>query len=102
MTDVGRPLIGSDREDFVFHGRYQRTSVTSTEAAPGLVFGPSEEASARLSHFVEEASRWEDQPLPGISAMADDVDLTEVGKFQFLRQGRVIHMDVAIDGRRYR
>ena len=66
-----------------------------------LAFGSSAEAIARLDHFVTEASRWESMPRPKISQMADDVDQTEVGRFQLMRRGRLVHRALTIDGRRH-
>lgn len=60
------------------------------------------EAHARLDYFVTEACRWESVPRPKISTMADDIEQTEIGRFQLTRSGRLVHLDVAIDGRRHR
>jgi hypothetical protein len=33
--------------------------------------------------------------------MADDVEQTEAGRFQLTRRGRLVFLDVVIDGRRH-
>lgn len=67
-----------------------------------LAFGSPSEASARLDHFIAEACQWESLPRPKLSAMGYDVQQTEVGRFQFTRRGRLVFLDIAIDGRRHR
>ena len=62
-------------------------------AAPDLI--------TRLDHFVTEACHRESLPRPRISQLADDVDQTEAGWFQLTRRGRLVFLDVAIDGRRH-
>lgn len=66
-----------------------------------LAFGSSDEARLRLDYFLTEACRWESIPRPKISPMADDIDQTEAGRFQLTRRGRLVHLDLAIDGRRH-
>jgi Uma2 family endonuclease len=67
-----------------------------------LPFGSAEEARLRFQHFVEEASRWEQKPPPEPSALEAEVEQAEVGRFRFTRQGRRVHLDVAVDARKYR
>ncbi len=79
----------------------RRWEFWDNKARSVLAFGSSAEASVRLGHFVTEACRWESLPPPKISKMAEDVELTEAGRFQLTRQGRLVFLDVAIDGRRH-
>jgi hypothetical protein len=67
-----------------------------------LAFGSNAEAHARLEHFVKEASQWEGIAHPKISAMSADVEQSELGRFQLTRQGRLVFLDVGINGRRYK
>jgi hypothetical protein len=67
-----------------------------------LAFGSAAEATARLDHFLTEACRWEGLPRPKIAQPASDVQQTEVGRFQLTRRGRLVFLDVAVDGRRHR
>jgi Uma2 family endonuclease len=67
-----------------------------------LAFGSPTEARARLDHFIAEACRWEGLPTAKPTSMSDDADRSEIGRFQFTRRGRLVWMDLAIDGRRYK
>ena len=68
-----------------------------------LAFGSAVEARARLEHFVTEACHWEGMPKPSISTNpTDDSDQAAVGRFQLTRRGRLVQLDIAIDGRRYK
>lgn len=90
--------------EYFFHLGHpeRRWEFWDNKARSVLAFGSPAEARTRLDYFVTEACRWESSPLPKISPMADDVELTEVGRFQLTRRGRLVFLDVAIDGRRHR
>ncbi len=61
--------------------------------------GSVEEALARFAHFVEDAARWEQLPVP---ALASGVEQAEVGRFRLTRRGRQVGLEVAVDARLYR
>ena len=44
---------------------------------------------------------WEALPRPKLSPLAEGIEQTEVGRFQFTRRGRLVFMDLAVDGRRH-
>jgi hypothetical protein len=90
--------------EYFFHLGHpeRRWEFWNNRARSVLAFGSGTEANARLDNFIAEACRWESAPRPKLSEMADEVVQTEVGKFQFTRRGRLIFLDVAIDGRRHR
>jgi hypothetical protein len=67
-----------------------------------LAFGSSAEARFRFDHFLTEACRWEDLPRPEVSPMEADVEHAEAGRFQLTRRGRLVYLDIAIDGAKYR
>ncbi|HQU43880.1 MAG: hypothetical protein B7Z73_09495 [Planctomycetia bacterium 21-64-5] len=90
--------------EYFFHLGHpvRRWEFWDNKAHSTLAFGSPVEARARLEHFVTEACRWESLPRPKTSQLADDIEQTEVGRFQLTRRGRVVLLDVVIDGRRHR
>ena len=80
----------------------RRREFRNNKARSVLAFGSPAEASARLDHFLTEACRWEALARPTLSSLAGDVQQTKVGKFQFTRCGRLVFLDVAIDGGQHR
>jgi hypothetical protein len=89
--------------EYFFHLGHpeRRWEFWDNKARSVLAFGSAAEASSRLDYFVTEACRWESLPCPRISQMADDIEQTEAGRFQLTRRGRLVFLDVAIDGRRH-
>ncbi|HUY36306.1 MAG TPA: Uma2 family endonuclease [Pirellulales bacterium] len=79
----------------------RRWEFWDNKARSVLAFGSAAEATARLDHFLTEACRWEALPRPKIAELAGDVRQTEVGRFQLTRRGRLVFLDVAVDGRRH-
>lgn len=79
----------------------RRWEFWDNKARSVLAFGSATEARARLAYFLEEACRWESLPHPKVSDLTDDVQQTEAGRFQLTRRGRLVFLDVAIDGRRH-
>lgn len=67
-----------------------------------LAFGSATEAQARLTRFIPEACAWEGLPNASAQRIAHDTDVAEVGRFQFRRTGRHIHLDVLVDASKYR
>ena len=67
-----------------------------------LPFGSIQEARHRFDHFLEEACRWEQTARPKPSVLDADVEQAEVGRFRLTRRGRIVHFDVAVDGRKFR
>lgn len=88
-----------DKSERIYPER--RWEFWDNKARSVLAFGSAAEARARLDYFLTEACRWESLPRPKISPMADDVEQTEAGRFQLTRHGRLVFLDVAIDGRRH-
>jgi Uma2 family endonuclease len=80
----------------------RRFEIWNNRAPCVLPFGSVGEARVRFAHFVQDACRWEQMPVPQPSVLADDVEQAEVGRFRLTRKGRPVHLDVAVDGRRYR
>ena len=67
-----------------------------------LAFGSDEEARTRLEHFLEDICRWEQVPLARPAALDSGTDVVEIGRFRLTRRGRHVHLDVAVDARKYR
>jgi Uma2 family endonuclease len=90
--------------EYFFHLGHpeRRWEFWDNKARSVLAFGSAVEASARLDYFLTEACDWESLPRPKISSMGEDVEQTEVGRFQLTRRGRLVHLDIAVDGRRHR
>lgn len=89
-------------EYFFLLGHPQRRwEFWNNKAHSMLAFGSAKEAQARLQHFVREAANWEGVSNVNVSSLSRDADQAEVGRFQLTRQGRVVRLDVAVDGRRY-
>ncbi len=89
--------------EYFFHLGHpeRRWEFWDNKARSVLAFGSSAEAHARLGHFATEACRWESLPRVTISQMADDIEVCEAGRFQLTRRGRLVFLDVAIDGSRH-
>jgi len=90
--------------EYFFHLGHpeRRWEFWDNKARSVLAFGSAAEASARLDYFLAEACCWEALPPPKIAQLASDVQHTEVGRFQFTRRGRLVYLDVAVDGRRHK
>lgn len=89
-------------EYFFLLGHPQRRwEFWNNKAHSMLAFGSAKEAQARLQHFAREAANWEGVSNVKISSLSPDADQAEVGRFQLTRQGRVVRLDIAVDGRRY-
>ncbi len=67
-----------------------------------LPFGSAAEAKHRLRQFAEDAGRWEGAEVGEPSEMGADAEQAEVGRFRLTRRGRLVHLDVAADGKLYR
>ncbi len=80
----------------------RRWEFWGNKARSVLAFGSATEARARLDHFLHEACCWEGMPKPRPAATTPDADQAEVGRFQLTRQGRLVFLDVAVDGRRFK
>ena len=90
--------------EYFFHLGHpeRRWEFWDNKARSMLAFGSAVEARARLDHFITEACRWESLSRPKISQLAEDIEQTEIGRFQLTRRGQIVLLDVAIDGRRHR
>jgi hypothetical protein len=90
--------------EYFFHLGHpeRRWEAWGNKARSVLAFGSATEAHARFDHFLTEACRWEAAPRPKVGFVAADAEQSEVGRFQLSRQGRLVFLDVAIDGKRYR
>jgi hypothetical protein len=80
----------------------RRFEIWDNRAPCVLAFGSDEEARRRFDHFLEEICRWEQAPLPRPATPEPDTDVAEVGRFRLTRRGRIVHLDVAVDARKYR
>jgi hypothetical protein len=89
--------------EYFFHLGHpeRRWEFWDNKARSVLAFGSAAEASARLDYFLTEASCWEALPRPKIAQLASAVQQTEAGRFQLTRRGRLVYLDVAVDGRRH-
>jgi hypothetical protein len=90
--------------EYFFHLGHpeRRWEFWGNKAHSVLAFGSAREARARLEHFVTEACQWESLPRPKLTMLAVDVDQAEVGRFRLTRQGRLVFLDVTVDGRKYK
>jgi hypothetical protein len=79
----------------------RRYEIWGNRAPCVLPFGSVQEARLRFGHFLEEACRWEQASVPRPAAIEDDVEQAEVGRFRLTRRGRHVHLDVAVDARKY-
>jgi Uma2 family endonuclease len=80
----------------------RRSEIWNNRAPCMLPFGSAQEARFRFEHFLAEACRWEQQAMPKPSILDPEVEQAEVGRFRLTRKGRIIHVDVAVDGRKFR
>jgi hypothetical protein len=87
---------------FLFGHPERRYEIWNNRVPCVLPFGSTREARTRFSHFLEEAAHWEELPAPRPTAVAKDVEQIEVGRFRLTRHGRHVHVDVAVDARKYR
>lgn len=90
--------------EYFFHLGHpeRRWEFWDNKARSVLAFGSAVEARARLDYFITEACRWESLPHGKTSQLGDDIEVAEIGRFQLTRRGRLVLLDVAIDGRRHR
>jgi hypothetical protein len=80
----------------------RRSEIWNNRAPCFLPFGSIVEARSRFEHFLEEACRWEQTARPKTSVLDANVEQAEVGRFRLTRKGRIVHLDVAVDGRKFR
>jgi len=80
----------------------RRFEIWDNRAPCTLAFGSDEEARTRFGHFLEEICRWEQAPVARPAALDPGTDLAKVGRFRLTRRGRIVHLDVAVDARKYR
>jgi Uma2 family endonuclease len=79
----------------------RRYEIWSNRAPCMLAFGSAEEARLRLEHLLDEAASWEQAARPQTAVLDSDAEQAEVGRFRFTRRGRHVHLDVAVDARKY-
>jgi hypothetical protein len=79
----------------------RRYEIWGNRAPCVLAFGSVAEAQARFGHFLEDAARWEQSPVPRPTRITADAEQAEVGRFRLTRQDRRVSLDVAVDGRKY-
>jgi hypothetical protein len=87
--------------DGIAAARVPARSPTIARGGSVLAFGSSAEVSARFDHFLTEACRSESRSRPRVSQLEDDVQQTEVGRFRLTRRGRLVFLDVVVDGQQY-
>lgn len=104
MRAGGRPFArygqGGIEYSFLMGHPQHRWEFWNNRARSVLAFGSEEEARARLAHFAREAAHWEGLPIgkPNLSAHADQAAF---GRFQLTCCGRLVHCDLAVEGRQY-
>jgi hypothetical protein len=79
----------------------RRYEIWNNRAPCVLAFGSTTEARWRLTHFLEEAASWEQAAPPRTTLLEANVEQAEVGRFRFTRRGRHVHLDVAVEARKY-
>jgi hypothetical protein len=80
----------------------RRFEIWDNRAPCMLAFGSDEEAHLRFEHFFEEICRWEQIPVTKPVALEPGRDVAEAGRFRLTRRGHIVHLDVAVDARKYR
>jgi hypothetical protein len=80
----------------------RRWEIWNNRAPCVLAFGSATEAKLRFTHFLEDICRWERAPLPAAAPAPNDGETAEVGRFRLSRQRHRVHLDVAVDARKYR
>lgn len=80
----------------------RRREIWNNRAPCVLAFGSADEARHRLDHFLLEAARWEDAPVPSAVEHEPDVVTADVGRFHFLRQAHIVRLNVDVDALLYR
>jgi hypothetical protein len=80
----------------------RRREIWGNRAPCVLPFGSPGEAQVRFRHFLEDAARWEQAPAPTPSRPEPGMEQAEVGRFRLTRRGRHVHLEVAVDARKYR
>lgn len=80
----------------------RRWEFWDNKARSVLAFGSHAEASFRFDHFVAETCRWEGLSPPKADDASADMRRAEVGRFELTRRGRLVFLDVRVDGRLYR
>jgi Uma2 family endonuclease len=79
----------------------RRWEFWNNKAQSVLAFGSVKEAAARFDYFLAEACNWEGRQKPK-STSGGDRDQAEIGRFQLRREGRLVYLDIPVDGRRHR
>ncbi len=77
----------------------RRWEIWDNRAPCVIAFCSEEEARLRFKHFAEDICRWEQAPLPKSWA---DCEMVEAGRFRLMRRDRRIHLEIAVDGLKYR
>jgi Uma2 family endonuclease len=67
-----------------------------------LAFGSPIEAKCRFDFFLEEIGLWEGESRLKASCLGNELEVAESGRFRLSRQNRFVHLEVAVDGRKYR
>lgn len=80
----------------------RRFEIWDNRAPCMLAFGSEEEAQSRFRHFLEEICSWEGAPLASPISPEPGIDQAEIGRFHLTRRGHVVHLEVAVDARKYR
>lgn len=90
--------------EYFFHLGHpeHRWEFWNNKAQSVLAFGSVAEASVRFDHFIMEACHWEGKPNPKIGRADAERDQTEIGRFKLKREGRLVFLDIPVDGRRYK
>lgn len=80
----------------------RRREIWNNQSPCFLAFGSAEEASHRLDRFLAEAARWTGTTMPEPVEIEPGIETADVGQFHFIRQGKVVRLNVDVSGLLYR
>lgn len=81
----------------------RRREIWDNRAPCRLAFASEREASTRLASLLADAAAWEGEAAPSpVRQVEPGIETAEVGRFRFVRRGRCVHLDLAVDGMFYR
>jgi len=80
----------------------RRHEIWENQAPCILAFGSEEEAQLRFGHFLKDICQWEGVPLVASTRIETGLEVATVGRFQIVRRGQHVRLNVAVDGRKFR
>jgi len=93
--------IGLQHLVFLGHAE-RRREIWDNQSPCFLAFGSPEEARHRLGRFLLEAGRWEGAKVPAPVQIEPEIETADVGRFHFIRYGKVVRLNVDVSGLLYR